>query len=399
MATERIAILFDDLTEFYAVRGGIDDCLKNKVNVDIIVVDSGFNRLADDTYDAIKKLGYQVLKKPRNDKYKIVLEPYPMKPKNIKYDYLIKYRYGFLSQNKPYTLEPHWSLEYDAIMAFSDYEAEYLSAYSRIELIKPTNYRSFKKLNNTYSKPRLLILPTFGDVSCVDAIDDDVMALLKKQYHVTVKSHHAMQYRDSEAERYDKMSKLADDFFDSSKPVSELLMNADIVLSDNSGAIFDAIYSETSVALFTNDPNSGHKNEIDTIQSKLVNDGVIPLAKKGKDLPKALKKAAAMSKKQVAAKKKLLESNNASEFCDVILKYLKSDADGDMYKKVHSILVKEFYANKRKVDELTDLSAKLEQTNQKITTELKNVYSSTSWKMTKPVRNIGGAIKRIGGRK
>lgn len=64
-----VAIIFDDLTEFFVMRPAIDDMKKAKINVDIIVpYDSGYNGLSEYTFKEIVKLGYHPLKDAPKDK-------------------------------------------------------------------------------------------------------------------------------------------------------------------------------------------------------------------------------------------------------------------------------------------------------------------------------------------
>lgn len=77
--TVDVAILFDDMTEFYCLQNGIDDCIKRGIDVDIIVPkNSGYNGLSEYTYKGIEKLGYNVKYKPSKKKYKVIMESYDL---------------------------------------------------------------------------------------------------------------------------------------------------------------------------------------------------------------------------------------------------------------------------------------------------------------------------------
>ena len=62
MNEKDVAIIFDDLTEYFVMRPAIDDMVKNKISVDIIVPkDSGYDNLAAHTKKKIKEDGYKVM--------------------------------------------------------------------------------------------------------------------------------------------------------------------------------------------------------------------------------------------------------------------------------------------------------------------------------------------------
>ena len=57
-SNNNIAVVCDDLTEFFVIQGAIDELTKLKIPVDIIIpYDSGYNGLAEHTLKEIKKAG------------------------------------------------------------------------------------------------------------------------------------------------------------------------------------------------------------------------------------------------------------------------------------------------------------------------------------------------------
>ena len=113
-----VAIVFDDLTEFFVMRSAIDNLVKQKIPVDIIVpYDSGYNGLAEHTFDSIKKLGYSPIKDAvKNKTYKVLLTPYPCLEiiNRLKFIYHLRYPYSAISA-KP---NPTYQSSMECIMFF-----------------------------------------------------------------------------------------------------------------------------------------------------------------------------------------------------------------------------------------------------------------------------------------
>ena len=395
-----VAILFDDMTEFYCLQNGIDDCIKRGIDVDIIVPkNSGYNGLSEYTYKGIKKLGYNVKYKPSKKKYKVIMEPYDLASllPELKYEYRLKYRYGLLQLNKPMTLTPEWNIWYDAILSFSRSEMEFLSAYSRVELTSPTNFRGFTRSKNKHSKKRLLILPTFGQVSCVDNLTDEVISQIKKQYHIIIKAHHAIQFRTEERSRRDKLAGWADEFYDQNRPVSELLKDADVVLSDASGAIFDAIYTDTPVVVFAKEPDQGKFKNIHTIQSKLIADGKLCSVKNADDIVSMFAKAQDNIDIQQDLRHELFDNTGCqvSSFVEIVDRYLHKNADQDLYHKVHRVIVDDYVSKCEKINKLTNDLNNKEQIIKQLMQDKEAILRSTSWKITAPIRSIKNKIDRL----
>ena len=73
-AANNIAIVCDDLTEFFVIKDVIDALKKKKLPVDVIIpFDSGYNGLAEHTLKKAKELGYSPLSDaPKNKVYKVL---------------------------------------------------------------------------------------------------------------------------------------------------------------------------------------------------------------------------------------------------------------------------------------------------------------------------------------
>ena len=407
-----VAIIFDDLTEFFVMRDAVDDLIKKKIPVDIIVpYDSGYNGLPEHTYNYIKNLGY----KPKKDVskgqyYKVLLTPYPEFKilERLKYTYHLKYPYGALSAKPNPTYLPEWKVPYDGIFSFNTYEPRFLKAYGADCYTVPYwKYHNFKKHARQSEKPNLLVLPTFGsDISCIGLFTDELVKSLRQNYHVISKAHHAVHFNLKGDDALETLKNLSDEFYDSDIPVQQLLQKADLVLSDNSGAIFEAICAGVPIALFAKSCDKRSLGIIKPLHCSLVEQKVIPCAGQAKDVLPMLKSIGVYSKKQTAIKEELfmeIGKNPVSALTDIIKKYLALDPETDYQKATHGLLVD--YMNSSRAT-IADLRAKVEADANDIAhlreqlserdKVISDIYNSTSWRITKPMRNIKQLGKKKG---
>ena len=391
-----LAIVFDDLTEFFVMQPAIDAMKKANIEIDIIVpYDSGYNHLAEHTFEKIKSLGYSPLKDaPKNVHYKVLLTPYPGLDvvKRLDYVYHIRYPYGALSTKPNPTYLPSTRIDYDAIFSFNTFDQNFLDAYgAKVYPIPYWRYYNFKKSKNENSKPTLLILPTFGaDTSCANSFTTSSIKALKEQFFIIVKAHHAIHFGIDGQETINKLKNLADEYYDSDISVEQLLKKADLVLSDNSGAIFESICAGIPVALFANNLNSRHFKTIDTPQFLFVKQGIIPHTSQANQVLPMLLNIQSYSKKQQILREKLFikPSNNPfKEFVDIIKQYLGSDETADYRKVLHDTLVEEWHNREQTI-------IHQESHINQLTNTINNLLNSTSWKITKPLRSIKTRSKK-----
>ena len=385
-----IAVVCDDLTEFFVIKSIIDRLDKLDIPVDIIVPsDSGYNNLANHTITKIKELGYSPLDNAPKDKlYKILLTPYPGLDvvKRLKYIYHIRYPYGAVSTKPNPTYLPSTRIDYDAIISFNTFDQTFLNAYGATVYPVPYwRYHSFKKDAKTHSKPVLLILPTFGaDTSCANKFTDSAIDEIKKHFFVIVKAHHAIHFGYDGDQTINNLKKIADEYYDSDIPIDQLLKKADLVLSDNSGAIFEAICADTPVALFADNLNARKFHTIDTPQYIYAHQGILPHTNQAEQVLPMLLSIQPFYKKQQTLKKQLflqISNNPYKNFIKIIKYYLALDETKYFHNVLHDAMVKEWYHDKQTI---LDQKTKIEE----LTATINNLYNSNSWKITKPLRTI-----------
>ncbi len=395
---ENVAVICDDLTEFFAIKDAIDALKTDGLQVDIIVpYDSGYNGLAGHTLAKIRELGYSPLDDAPKDKiYKILFTPYPGLDvvKRLKYVYHIRYPYSVVSAKPNPSYLPDTRMDYDAIITFNTYESSFLDAYgAHVHPIAYWRYHNFKKAHHGKSKPTLLYLPTFGtDTGSINCFTDSAISEIKKHFFIIAKSHHATHFGIDGDKVAQNLKNIADEHYDSDTPIDQLLEKADLVLSDNSGSIFEALSAGVPVALFAKDLNSRHLGSIDTLQYLLSEQEIIPHTDQPEKILPMLLSIKKFVKKQDDVRKKLFvaprKDDACRDFVDLVRSYLAMDETNDNHKALHDLLVREWRSDKQKI---------LEQENQieelrKIVDDLK---SSTSWKITKPLRAIKRGKKHV----
>ncbi len=388
--TNAIAIIFDDLTEFHVMQPAIDYMKKAGIDIDIIVpYDSGYNGLPEHTFQKIKELGYKPLNDVKKDKqYKILLTPYPGLEivKRINFIYHLRYPYGALSAKPNPTYLPDCRIDYDGIFSFNTYDTDYLNAYgAKVYPIPYWRYHNFKHSRKDTTKPVLLLLPTFGsDVSYINLLTDSIVSKLKEKYYIIAKAHHAVHFGIDGQETLDKLQSIADEFYNSDTPIDQLLAKSDLVLSDNSGAIFESIRAGVPVALFAQNLNQRHLGPMNTPQFTFAQQGFIPHTDQ---LDKVIEMLSSINKykaKQSQLKKQLFIKNPSQPikpFLNIINFYLNSDPTKDHHKILHDLLVKEWRTDKEKIQH-SEKQLKI------LTQYIDDLHNSTSWKITKPIRII-----------
>ena len=414
MINKDIAIVILNSVQFLNIRFGIDELLKKNLKIDIYIPiennKNGFERMFDDVFNEMKDLGYnpkRILKD--NIHYKILLEPYPMEYYKFNFDYRIKYRYGILCAKPNPVYDPYHFLCYDAILCNSYEEANYLSNFSKTYLIGNMKYINYNKKSIKNKKPILLYLPTYGEFnSTKDVIKE--LEKLKYDYTIITKMHHGTSFLNSENDNFKKINEMSDEVYDSHTELVKLFEKADVVLSDNSGAIFESLYAEVPVAICSKNINK-KLMEFDTYQYILVKNDIIPYTSNPKELSKILKEA--LKKEYINKQKNIrnqmffIPNNLTKDFVDIIFSYINGTFDL-RYKQLHDVLVSDYYNSKNLIkindkkianlnQQLYDMSVNLDNLTSKFnqcSMELNYYRTGKLYKFSKKIYEIKNSIFR-----
>jgi CDP-glycerol glycerophosphotransferase (TagB/SpsB family) len=169
---------------------------------------------------------------------------------------LVRVMYGYAKDPWNYGL---WNVFFDTVLTYGPYANKQLAKYTKTITTGNPKFDDFfahkidkkelkkieKKLDR--SKKTILYIPTYGDLSSIDAM---VYAIqnLSHSYNVILKLHHnavrdIMEY--ARVLSYQKNEKIH--IFDDTQDIVPLFYYSDYVISDNSGVIFESVLAEKPV--------------------------------------------------------------------------------------------------------------------------------------------------------
>lgn len=172
------------------------------------------------------------------------------------------------------------------------------------------------------AKKTILYLPTHGDLSSIDELAGELKKI-NSTYNILIKLHYYAPYE--EPDRVKKLENVGVRLPRNSSDLPPLIKVADVVLSDNSSGIFDAILADKPVVLadlLSEDYlNKGHKNVKSfrfrlpegaltyshSIEQRIKKDGSVVSLKKPEELSVAIKMALDDAGTFKNARKKLKE--------------------------------------------------------------------------------------------
>jgi len=158
-----------------------------------------------------------------------------------------------------------WRAMFDMTMTYGKYSAERINHFCSVSMVGNPRFEKWFSENTAHqiedysipldvNKATLLYLPTWGEFSSVDRFLDSIKEL-SDEYNVLIKMHHKTDTHES-ARKKDITARKFLRFFGAMDDLLPLLKYTDIILSDYSGAIFDAIYVKKPVILLQEDPQS-----------------------------------------------------------------------------------------------------------------------------------------------
>ncbi len=174
---------------------------------------------------------------------------------------------------------------------------------------------------------------------------------MKEKYYIIVKFHHGVL---AEHENIYKLDEKCDEWYDHKTELTALLERADVVLSDNSGAIFEAIYAEVPVAIFATEINE-NLAEFYTTQYDLVQKGVIPYTDNIENIYDILEKALSdeyrKKQKEIREEYFYIPEDQVKDFLDVIKSFMQDNIN-IRYKQLHDIFCRDYMGKKALAEKL-----------------------------------------------
>lgn len=281
---KKVAVVIQNLIQFYTIKEFIDSYKNATIHIFIPQWEedeSGFNEIFETTYNYLKnKYPSSIYRGNNGLHYNILLEPYYIDSEiaSISADYKIKYKYSAISAKTNPSYTPDFNSGYDAILCYSNYEKDLLSIYAKTYLVGKLNYCKFKKEKNR--EKTVLYLPTYGVVSSLKN-DLDAFRALKREgkYKVIIKLHHGTTHLASKNINSAQIKEVFDDILDEKTPIENILAKADVVVSDNSGSLFEAIYAGVPVCSISAIKTNNHYNGLYPLQDSLRKSRIIPYRK------------------------------------------------------------------------------------------------------------------------
>lgn len=213
-----------------------------------------------------------------NTDYKVLLTAYmyEWQYENINARYRIMFPYASYYFNKPHwTIGRFISQDYlaDALLSHAIGTKQVTDIFTKTYIVPSLKLMGFTRSKQKKGKPILFYAPTYDEIGFSEKFLEDIENI-KKKYTVIMRGHHRAAHISDNKKILENLYENADKVYDASEySVISPLQHADVVVSDNSAIIFDAIYCGVPVCLFNSDPNLFRYKDINTAQYDLVASG------------------------------------------------------------------------------------------------------------------------------
>lgn len=434
MKLKNVAIIFQNNIQFNSFENALKIMKERDINIDIFIPkyesNDGFPDMFNEFYNNIINLGYNIHREITDTEYDILFCPYEIiQFKDLKRKYTIKYMYG-ISTNPSYSMSLKINYYFDAFLCYGEEDEKILNNYGKtfkIGNLKYLNTKINKKKNN---KKTILYLPTYSTNSSIEILTKE-LTKLKHKYNIIIKPHHGTEFlnNDIEKNRRELIKKNFENIYSSKTKLEELLNIADIVISDMSGAVFDAVSLNIPVVMYYNSDSCKY-GEYESNCTKYAKSGhIIAFETLNNNLDKLIEKA--MSKKQIEKEKELFnilfecDNKDSKKLFINFLNELENNVINEEYLQVHNKIKEEISAfindslikeklqaelnyEKNKNQELNELLKdnnknleRLQRKMEELTIENKNlndsitsIYNSKSWKLISPLIKIKKIISK-----
>lgn len=151
-----------------------------------------------------------------------------------------------------------WNAFYHHILCYSHYSQQALNINGNATIVgnprfdkwhrQEVDLSALASLKLDAKKPTLLYAPTFGDLSSIPAWAAP-LSRLSREYNLIVKLHHSTQHRPEESAMLAEVRRYFKRCVTRHDMSLALLHQADYVLTDNSGFIFDAVHASKRTIL------------------------------------------------------------------------------------------------------------------------------------------------------
>jgi len=414
--SHRICVYIETEVQFQSIEPVLERLLTDKkttLYIFVPVSEQENQEIFDETAKVIQSHGYKVNRsmsdKIKKTKYQVLLSPYiyHWQYYEINAKYYLQYSYGSYYFNKPnWNISRLLSEEYlaDAILSHAVGTQEAVNVVSKTYITPELRLANFKpKPLKKGEKRTIAFVPTYNDlkfaIRFIESIDD-----MRKQYRVILRGHHRSIHVEKDKVMYTNFSNKFDAVYDSSDiTIKQVLEESDLVISDNSSAFLEAMNVRVPVALFSKNPNEFRYRDINSTQYDLVEKGEVLWTNQPQELMNIIERTLRrdMIERQRKASDRMFpvvsRKDPVDQYMDIINIYMEDQLPSNYYymkrywiEKIENLIhendVKELEIKRLKVEHESDLKLRDEHLN--------DILSSTSWRLTEPVRAIGSIFRR-----
>ena len=253
---KQIAFVVLNMIQYYSALPLMNICKEKGFDYNLIIPhfgDSdtalGWGNLENDLESFLVQEKIDYIKGHTQNEYLVCLSTYPTEWEP-KAHFKIKYSYGYSGVKSTYSLNPTHMLPYDVILCLGKEEADYCSVFARTCIVGELKMLSYHRKTGKNDKLVLLYLPTYSETASIQQVAPQLKKLEDK-YEILIKAHHGTTALKGEAANREILRNSFSKIYDEKTPLYDLLGQADVVLSDNSGAIYDALVAGVPVARFS----------------------------------------------------------------------------------------------------------------------------------------------------
>lgn len=357
------------------------------------------NAMFDRTHSIVEKDGFNniIREISPNKEYHLALIT-PNYEEGIAAKYYVKYSYGPSHSLKPLLTHQAYRLNrYHGYILHSLRDAEIFSAFAKTHLLPDLKYLGYERKISRNKKKTVLFLPSWEGQADLSWLIKSAREL-KKRYSIIVKLHPYGDYGSKVPESVKDMKleieKFVDEFYEGEGSLRELMARSDLVVSDISGAVFDALYADVPVVVYSDNIYKFDITGIKSAAAKYVDEGYIYLSKTATELVEAVPDA--------FTDQYLQDQNRLSKriFCrdftrgavdswmKIINLYLNDEVDQE-YIAMHNLLSAEFWRHKNEADQLKDTLRGMDSEIGHLRSELSSFFG-----IKRSIRLLAGNTKR-----
>ncbi len=391
---KNVAIIFQNQIQYDSAIGLVDIMMSKGIKVDIYVPTYNGNKNVGDMYEEFYKTldtkKYHIFREAKTILYDLLFETYESElSPYIKRKYTIKYPYG-LTTKGDVSLSLLVNYIFDGILCYGDDDAECSKNFGVTFKIGNIKYLKTKTVpRENIEKKTILYLPTYGDLCSIEEITEELLKL-KNEYNIIIKPHHATEYKQNEQEenRRKFIKEHYENVYSSKEKLENLLNKCDVVLTDTSGAIFDAVSLKKPPIMYYKKENEKFGDYV-MLPIQCIEKGYIQGITKDtiQNLKQYIERVQTeeYKKKQEELFKKLFicENNESGKYFEKCLEEIDNGIFETDYSKIHKNMVEDI----KKLYQISYNAGEL-------TNEINKIYNSKSWKIITKIRNIKNIFKK-----